>query len=136
MASVFPAGNYYTIPFALSGSSLTSIGTVPAGFWWDVTAIRVSVGTGAAGTAALKWTQASSSTTFVLNDAGAFVSGIPYDEECMPLHLEPGDIIKVAAASGNHVFVTYIQGARDASKSPARPAAAGIGPFGPGWGKT
>lgn len=134
MASVFPLANYRSFPLRLANGSDTTICTVPTGFWWRLTHVLISIGTGAAGTANLGWNQASSSTRFVINDAAPVASGAPAEWEGMPLALEAGDSIKVTAATNNDVIVTVIEEARTpGQKGPS--GLPGLGSFGPGWGK-
>lgn len=127
--------NYETVPFILTGGK-DSVVTVPTGFWYDLTRIRVSIGTGSAGTAKLIWYQARSTTEFILNDAGQVAVGVPLDEECDPLHMEVGDILKITASVANmHAFVSFIKGSTAPAETQGRPGAQGF-KFGPGFGAT
>jgi hypothetical protein len=103
--------------------------TVPANFWWDLVLLRVSLGTGAAGSAIVYATLAG--TEFILNDAGAFQAGVPYDEEG-PLHMEAGDILKIDAGANNHAFYTVSVGSRHPDTGAGSGQAGGFA-FGPSW---
>lgn len=120
--------HYQSGAVILSDTSKTTIFTVPANFWWDLVLLRVSKGTGSAGTAAVYVTL--NGVEYVLNDAGAFAAGIPYDEEG-PLHMEAADILKVQATASNHVLYTVSVGSRHPDTG-ADHATSGFN-FGPGW---
>ncbi len=136
MASVFPTSNYGTEAIVLAGTTKTDIITVPSGFWYDVTNIRVTLGTGSGGTAAIiYWYDASTATEIVLNEAAVVTAGVGYELELMPLHIEVGDIIRAKAAANYHVIVNYVKGSRqtDSTGAALGPARGSGFAFGPVW---
>lgn len=120
--AVFPVSNYRTKPFVLTGAK-DSVLTCVSPFWYDVTRIRVSIGTGSAGTAKLIYFNLADNVEYILNDAGNVAVGYPLDEECDPLHMEVGDIIKITASVANmHAFVSYVLGSNAPAQAQGRPA--------------
>ena len=79
-----------------------------------MTAIRVSRAPARRARRRARRYDASEAIQYVLNGTGAIAAGIPYDEECMPLHIESADILRVTAATNNHVIVTINRGNRNA----------------------
>jgi hypothetical protein len=107
-AETVPAqANYRTEFFKLTNGSQTTLITVPTGYRYAVRCIRVCASTGTLGTCALSVTRAT--VEYVFNDALPVSTGLPGEEEGMPLYLETGDILKATGANNQHIFVTYIQ---------------------------
>lgn len=110
MSTVFPVSAYDSEAVKLTNTSKTDILTVPAGFWYELIAIRICASGGATETATIHWFDASLATEYVLNDAIAIAPGLPGDEECFPLHMEAGDILRVTGHNNEHVFVSFLKG--------------------------
>ncbi len=117
MGAVVPVSNYKSEMFKPTSGVKTTLLTVPSQAWYDIVSIRVTASAGAAATCALI-VDPNTGTEYTLNDAGALSTGIPYDEECLPLHLEAGAILKATPSGANqHVFVTYIRGGQTGARS-------------------
>lgn len=71
----------------------------------EVLHIMIAASTGVAGTASVKWTDASASLSVIPVSGGPVGATIPL-ELYGPHHMAPGDTIKVTGANLQHVVVT------------------------------
>jgi hypothetical protein len=110
MAAVFPAAKYRSVGVNLTGTTVTTIITVPDEAAYDVVWIAVADATGHPVDCLIEWVDDSAATNYALPKAATegFI-------ECMPLRLTHGDQIQVTGAAGSDVTVTYIE-------YPVRPA--------------
>ena len=100
MASVFPLSNYYTKSLALSDNNLTTLYTCgdQSELAFDVTGLSVSATTANADTCSVYHTVGGTNFCFVFK--GPVEADFPLQIEGLPIHMVPGDIIKVQATAG------------------------------------
>ena len=118
MTDVHPETRYRTIGVKLTDGTKTDVFTVGGGVWADVTGVTICASTGTAGdTATLAWYDVSGTTEYSVSNATAVPDTDNAHFSFDPLHLEPGDILRVTGANNQHVTISIIEGGRESGVS-------------------
>ena len=121
MASVFPLANYYTKHLALADNTLDTVYTCgdQGELAFDVTGLSVSATTANADTCSLYHTVGG--TDFCLVFKGPVEADYALQLEGLPIHMQPGDVIKAqATAGGTHTLHVHLSGQK-LTRSPSTP---------------
>ena len=109
MSNVLPNTRYRTVGVALANGSKTDVFTAGTGTYCEVISVTVCASAGAAGTATLAWYDLSGTTEYVQAYQATVPAAGNVQFECFPLHLEPGDIVRVTGAAAQHVTITVLE---------------------------
>ena len=114
MSTVLPNVRYRTVGVALANGSKTNVYTAGSGAatektYAEIISVTVCASAGSAGTATLAWYDLSGTTEYVQAYQATVPAAGNVQFECFPLHLEPGDILRVTGAAAQHVTISMIE---------------------------
>lgn len=107
--NVEPNTRYFTKGFALTGTSATAIYAAGVGTYAEITSLTIAPAAGTTGNITVEWYDASTTTAFVLVYEVALAATANLSWQFAPLHMDPGDELRVSGESGMHCTVSMIE---------------------------